>query len=303
MSIRPATRTPQERAHKATTDLALPKTLKSLILVVHPFPIIMVAVAGTTFYFLLADELRGLDLAMIFGSILFISASIGSMNDYCDVDLDRHTKSNKPIVRGDILPKTVLMFSCLTAIFGAILSTFFGWKVLLVALVVLASGMAYDLQAKRTIFSWVPYAISISALPIWAFLAADKFTPVVLLTLPLGTLISLAVNLANTLPDLSGDIQYGVKGLAHTLGLRRSINVICCSFGVVIGLLTLTPVALGSEPRRLFPGVILAAILLLVMIVDYAVIRSDASLKRGWCFSAVLAALLGGTWVASLTSG
>jgi 4-hydroxybenzoate polyprenyltransferase len=279
------------------------ETVRGVVSVVHVFAVILIAVATTSFYCLVTDEVQGSGWILMFGSTLLIAAAVGSMNDYCDIDLDRHAKPNKPLVRGDIRPRTALVVSCLTATVGTLLSAFFGWKTLAIALVVLGSGMVYDFWAKGTIWSWVPFAISIPALPLWAFVAADKFKPVVLVTFPLGALVALASNLANTLPDLDDDIRHGLRGLPHRLGLRRSIIVIWCSFGAALGLLALTPMVLDSKPRVLFPGLVLGSVLLLVMIVDYAISRSKESLKRGWYFSAILTALLGGTWVASLSSG
>ena len=68
-------------------------------------------------------------------------------------------------------------------------------------------------------------------------------------------------------------------------------------------LLALTPAVLGNNPRRLFAGLVLGSIILLVMVIDRATDRSDSSLRRGWYFSAILAIVLGGAWVASLSPG
>jgi geranylgeranylglycerol-phosphate geranylgeranyltransferase len=295
--------TSSKRLRAVLADRMPFQAVRGIVSVVHLFPGILTAVAGGVFYLLVIGEVRGFGSVLLFGSMFLISAAVGSMNDYLDLDLDRRAQPNKPLVRGDIPPETAVVVSFAASAGGALLSSCFGWQALAMSLVVLASGMAYNFWAKGTIWSWAPYAIAIPALPIWAFVAADKFRPVVLLTFPLGALTSLAVNLANTLPDLAGDARYGLKGLAHRLGLQRSIIVIWVSFGGVIGLLALTPIFIDSKPRALFPGLILGSVLLLVMIVDYAVSRSAASLRRGWYFSSILTALLGGTWIASLSSG
>jgi 4-hydroxybenzoate polyprenyltransferase len=117
------------------------------------------------------------------------------------------------------------------------LSLSFGWSTLAVALVVLGSGMAYNLWAKGTVYSWIPYSVAIPALPVWGFLAANRFTPIVLVSFALGALMSLALNLANTIPDLKGDTQYGLQGLTHRLGLERSLVVVWSSFTGTILLL------------------------------------------------------------------
>ena len=271
--------------------------------VIHPFPALINALAGTVFYLIAADFTQGGQLAALFLSILLIYASIGSMNDFCDIDLDTKTKSRKPIVRGDISPRATLVISCVAAIAGTLLSLSFSWSTLLVALSVLVSGMAYNFWAKGTLYSWVPYSVFIPALPVWAFVAADKFTPVVLFSFPLGGLMSLALNVANTIPDLQGDTRYGLQGLSHRLGLDNSLLVLWLSLAFTIILLALTPLFLGNNATFLLPGIALGGVLLVAMIVDRLLYRSEASLRRGWYLSAVIAAVLGGAWVASLPRG
>lgn len=279
------------------------RTLKGLVFVIHPFPASINALAGTLFYLIAVDVWEEVPVASVFLSIFLIHASIGSMNDFCDIDLDAKTKPRKPIVRGDIRLRVALVVSCVAAVAGALLSLSFSWSTLFVAIAVLTSGMAYNFWAKGTVYSWVPYSVFIPALPVWAFVAAHKFTPVVLLSFPLGALMSLALNVANTMPDLKGDTQYGLQGLAHRLGLEHSLRVLWSAFAGTIILLALTPGIVGNNAIYLLPGVVLGGVLLVVMILDRLLNRSDASLRRGWYLSAVIAAILGGAWVASLPTG
>lgn len=280
-----------------------PALLRGLFFVIHPFPALINAFAGAVFYLMVADPVRPLSVAAMFLSVLLIHASIGSMNDFCDVGLDTETKPEKPIVRGDISPRGALLVSGLAALAGGLLSLSFSWPTLCVALAVLGAGLAYDFWAKGTAWSWVPYGVFIPALPVWAFVAADAFTPVVLFSFPLGALMSLALNVANTIPDLEGDRQWGLQGMAHRLGLKRSLLVVWSCFGATIVLLALTPRVLGNDPAYLFPGILAGSALLGLMILDRLSSRSAASLRRGWYLSAAAAAILGAAWVASLASG
>ncbi len=276
------------------------RAARGALFVIHLFPAVMNAAAGIVFYLIAADVPAFFAGGAVALSIFLVSASVGSMNDFLDVDLDRRTKPEKPIARGDLKPRTAFAISVLSAVVGVLLSAVLGLPVMVVALLVLASGLAYDVWLKGTLWSWVPYGIGIPALPVWGFLAAGRFTPVLLLSFPLGVLISLALYLANTIPDLEGDTAFGIKGLAHRLGLRRSLIATWVCFGVTIVLLALTPTLFGNDARWLLPGLGLGAVLLLVMVGDYLVIRSKASLHRGWYLSAVLAGVLGVSWVISL---
>jgi geranylgeranylglycerol-phosphate geranylgeranyltransferase len=271
---------------------------RGLLHVIHPFPAFINAFAGAIFFAMAGGGTGG--LVVMFLSVLLIHASIGSMNDFCDVDLDAKTKPDKPIVRGNISARCVMLVSVLAAVVGALLSLSFSWATLGIALFVLAAGLAYDFWAKATVLSWVPYAMAIPALPAWAFVGAGVYKPIVLISFPLGALMSLALNVANTIPDLEGDTRYGLRGIAHLLGFRRSLLAVWACFGLTIILLALTPAILGNNPTYLMPGVALGAVLLATMILDRLVNRSGASLRRGWYLSAALAAILGAAWVASL---
>jgi 4-hydroxybenzoate polyprenyltransferase len=286
-----------------SNDLPGPlRVLRGLIFVIHPFPALINAVAGAAFYLMVADAIHVRCVAAMFFSVFLVHASIGSMNDYCDVVLDAQTKPDKPIVRGDLSRRGALFVSGVSAVLGALLSLSFNGPTLGVALAVLAAGMTYDFWAKGTAWSWVPYAIFIPALPVWAFVAAGAFTPSVLFSFPLGALMSLALNVANTLPDMEGDTRYGLRGLSHRLGLERSLLAVWSCFGATILLLGLSPRLLGNDSAYLWPGLIVGSVLLTVMILDRLVNRSTASLRRGWYLSAVTSAILGASWVASLTS-
>lgn len=276
------------------------RAARGALFVIHLFPAVMNATAGLVFYLIATDQASAFPAVAVALSIFLVSASVGSMNDFLDVDLDRRTKPEKPIARGDLTPRTAFAISVVSAVAGVVLSAVLGLPAVVVALLVLASGLAYDVWLKGTLWSWVPYGIGIPALPVWGFLAAGKFTPVLLLSFPLGVLISLALYLANTIPDLESDTAYGIKGLAHRLGLRRSLIATWVCFGVTIALLALTPALFGNDSRLLFPGLGLGAVLLVVMVSGYLVNASQASLRWGWYLSAVLAGVLGVSWVVSL---
>lgn len=276
------------------------RTARGALFVIHFFPAVMNGLAGLVF-FLIASHGAHVGPSLLVGlSMFLVSAAVGSLNDFLDVDLDRQTGRDKPIVRGDISSLGAFRISVAAAIAGVLLALSFGLPVVLVALLVLASGLAYDVWLKGTLWSWVPYGIGIPALPVWSFLAADAFTPVLLFSFPLGLLVSLALYLANTIPDIGGDTAYGIAGLGQRLGVDRALLVAWICFAVSIGFLALTPMLLGNDIGVLIPGLLVGVILLAAMIVDDVANRSPSSLRRGWYMSAVLGGVLGVSWVASL---
>ncbi|WP_421726490.1 UbiA family prenyltransferase [Bauldia sp.] len=276
------------------------RRLRGGLLVIHLFPAVMNSAAGLAFALIASDGAMVGRAVLVAASVFLVSASVGSMNDFLDVDLDRRTKPDKPIARGDISPSTAFAISVGAGLIGVLLSLILGLPVAAVALMVLASGLAYDIWLKGTVWSWVPYAIGIPALPVWGFLAVDRFTPVLLASFPLGALIALALYLANTIPDIRGDAAYGIKGLAQRLGVARSLGVTWGCLALSIGLLALTPAMFGNDPVTLVPGLLAGAVLLATMIADRLIVRSQASLRRGWYLAAILSGVLGIAWVISL---
>ena len=92
----------------------------------------------------------------------------------------------------------------------------------LVHLARVASGWAYNLGLKSTVWSWAPYAVAFGALPVFVSLVdnPDQLPPWWLVTA--GALLGVGAHLVNVLPDLADDAATGVRGLPHRLGARRS---------------------------------------------------------------------------------
>jgi 4-hydroxybenzoate polyprenyltransferase len=84
-------------------------------------------------------------------------------------------------------------------------------------LVAVVSAWLYNFWFKRTVLSWVPYAVSFGLLP--AFLAYGGLgggmhgaPPTVVMTV-LGSLLGIGIHFLNVLPDLVEDNETGVRHL------------------------------------------------------------------------------------------
>ena len=90
----------------------------------------------------------------------------------------------------------------------------------LVHLVTVAGGWAYNLGLKRTVLSFVPYAVSFGALPAFLALGLDGHPlprPWVVLA---GALLGVGAHFLNVVPDIREDLDAGVRGLPQRLGER-----------------------------------------------------------------------------------
>jgi len=230
-------------------------------------------------------------------SVIAIYGSVGSLNDYCDYSLDKMAKPAKPLVRGLVSRSYAMKQAWVLGPIGLLLSLALSWQTACFAAIVLIFGVWYDVWAKRSLFSWVPYAVGIPSLPMWGFAAAGRFERELLLVYPLGAMLSLGLNVSQTLPDREEDAAFGLKGLVHRLDQRSALWLAWGAFaGGIAGFALAAPV-IGNNWKILGPGLALGTLLLVVMMTDYAFFRS---LKRNWYGGAVLSIVVGLAWVASL---
>lgn len=162
--------------------------------------------------------------AVVTAAVLTGQLTIGWGNDLVDLPRDRRVgRMDKPLVSGEV--SAGLLVGCLAGAATAcvVLSFVAGWRSALVHLLLgVGSGQVYNLAAKRTAWSWLPYAVAFGMLPAVVTLAgASPHWPPGWM---LGTAATLGVaaHVLNVLPDLEDDAATGVRGLPHRLGAARS---------------------------------------------------------------------------------
>src|SRR5579859_62679 len=235
------------------------RRLYGLFRLAHPFPGLLNVVALAIFSGLAARGLPPLGaLARALLAMFCIQTAIGAFNDYMDRELDAATKKYKPIVRGLVTPAQALTLGSVAVLLAVILLISLGLLVLVIGVVWLAAGLAYDCWLKRTPFSGLAYAVALPLDPLWGWVAFGQVRPFLLWIFPLGFLLGLGLNLANTLPDLEGDVAHGerMRGLAHLLGRTRSL-ALCWGLFILVELAALTLTltgALAADQRVFLPA-------------------------------------------------
>ena len=107
------------------------------------------------------------------------------------------------------------------------------------------------------------------------------------------------IHMADTIPDLESDLQAGVQGAAHRLGLKRSLALCWGAFGLT-ALLTLALFAfLPYRIEWYLPGLILGLLLMSAGVLLYLSDRSR--LKVMALLLEVGALVLGVGWLAAIT--
>ncbi len=276
--------------------------LRGLLVVGHPLPTFLTAVAGTAFFLIGRNDIRiDIDAAAVFIAVYLILYSIGAMNDYVDEPLDRRgDRQEKPLVAGDLSRTSALLLWLMTGALGVAVAYHFNLRVAGLSTFLWLLGLSYNFWAKPTSLSWLPFMAFYPSLPVLGFVAAGRFTPSLLLAYPVGGLLSVGLNVANTLPDLDRDVAGGVNGFTHKLGTTRALIVLWLSLAATMILMASSTWLVDGHPGRLAPGLGIGVLLLGVMIGDWMVLRSHNSLKRTFYLSAGCAVIIACAWVASL---
>jgi 4-hydroxybenzoate polyprenyltransferase len=166
---------------------------------------------------------RGASLAGLAATVLIGQLSVGWSNDAFDADLDRRAlRLEKPAVEGAVSARGLwrgAIAALVLAVIGSVLVA--GWVGGAFHVLALASAWAYNLKLSRTVWSWVPYAVSFASIPPFLTFglsgsAPPLWQPVVF------AVIGVSAHLANAVPDADADRQAGVGGLAVKLGAQQS---------------------------------------------------------------------------------
>jgi 4-hydroxybenzoate polyprenyltransferase len=152
-------------------------------------------------------------------------AFTGWSNDYIDADLDKSLgRETKPVVR-DQLQKSDLVIPMIASLVVVFPTSFLAGGLIggLAHLVAVASAFVYNRYLCRTSFSWLPYAVSFGAFPLFiAQTTSRDFCPTTGLFV-ICALIGVVIHLLNALPDIEIDRKAGLGGVAVSLGKRNSL--------------------------------------------------------------------------------
>ena len=194
----------------------------ALLRACHPGP----TAAVTTVAVVLATgaELPVSRVLLVGVAVLCGQLAIGWTNDTVDAGRDRRAgRRDKPVAAGELSRRTTALAAATAFVASVALSAPLGWRaggchvVLLVG-----SGLVYDLGVKSTAWSWAPYFVAFGSLPAVVTLAqTPPELPEWWMALA-GALLGVGAHLVNVLPDLDDDAATGVRGLPHRMGARAS---------------------------------------------------------------------------------
>ncbi len=227
--------------------------VSGFFLLCHPGPVAFHVLAVILLALMAAwPRLAWLTFGLVVGAHAAMQLSIAVLNDYCDRRLDAISKKNKPIPRGLITAREAFIAGVLLSGCMVLILLFLNPLALLISLLYWSLGLSYNLGLKSTPFSGIVFALAIPLIPVYAFAGMGRISPLLFWLIPVVALLGVALNLANSLPDIEEDATQQANTLAVKLGVRRTF--LLCPLLIVTGALLIAGLTFsGLLPARIWP--------------------------------------------------
>ena len=248
----------------------------------------------------------GVVVAIVLGvSMTLLQFAIGTVNDVVDAPRDAGHKPGKPIPAGLVSLGAARAIAGVTAAGGLVLALVGGLWLVALAGVVLAVGLAYDLWAKGTTLSWLPFALGIPLLPVYGWYGATGTLPGLFLVLvPAAATAGTALAVSNALVDMERDEAAGARSIALTLGPSRA-GWLVVALNVVVTVLALSTAIVLAAPVGWVVAILLAALVPLggAVLGLVAAGRPGTSWRElAWEVQAIGTGLLAVAWLGALSA-
>jgi 4-hydroxybenzoate polyprenyltransferase len=290
--------TPRQASRRVTGGRSWTTALR----LVHPFPSLL---DGAVVGLIAVVAGASTSTALVLGaSMTLLQFSIGAVNDVVDAPTDMAgDKPGKPIAAGVVTPLAARLVAIACAAGGLVLSASGGPWLVALAVVVLGIGLSYDLWAKGTTLSWLPFAVGIPLLPVYGWFGAAGSLPGLFVVLvPAAANAGSALAIANATVDMDRDAAAGQRSIALALGAHRAAWLVLVLHSVVAVLAVATAAVLGS-PGGWVVAVLVATIAPMggAVLGIVAAHRHETTLKElAWEIEAIGTGLLAVAWLAAL---
>jgi len=238
-------------------------------------------------------------------SMTLIQFAIGAVNDIVDAPRDAGRKPGKPIPGGFVTIRAARVTAAACAGGGLALAFVGGPWLVALAAVCLGIGLAYDLWAKGTTLSWLPFALGIPLLPVFGWYGATGALPGLFLVLvPAAANAGTALAIANAIVDMERDEEAGAHSIALALGPVRAGWLVVALQAVVAVLALGTAIVLGA-PTGWVVAILLAAAIPLggAALGLVAAQRPGTSWRElAWEIQAIGTGLLAVAWLGALSA-
>jgi 4-hydroxybenzoate polyprenyltransferase len=238
-----------------------------------------------------------------------LQAAIGALNDLVDAPHDAGSKPGKPVPAGLVsreLARTVIAVAggvglALTAVASPAEPA--AGRVVMIGLALsgLGIGASYDLRAKGTAWSWLPFAVGLPLLPVFAWFGATGSLPTWFAVLvPMAGLAGAGLAVANARADLERDREAGVGSVAVRLGPGGSWLVGAGLLGGAAAMAVGWLIATGTTPPML--ALVASGLAVIGSGIWLGRAGDPARRERAWQLEAIGTAVVAVGWLASVAS-
>jgi len=186
------------------------------------------------------------NIFLTFFTALFLEASTFALNDYYDLEIDRINKrTDRPLVRGDISPKTALYLFYILFPLGLVCSFFVNMTCFIIALVTALISVLYDVKMKKIKLVGNFYIAYIMAIP-FIFGGAtvlgnntfsfEAINPAIYIVALIAFLAGAGREIMKDVMDFEGDLTKGVKSFPRYIGIRASNGIAAVFYLLAIAL-------------------------------------------------------------------
>lgn len=290
---------------QAPNKRRLAELLYGFFLLCHPGPVLFHVLAVTIFALLAAwPQVVWSTIVLVIAAHTAMQLSIAILNDYCDRQNDLLSKKRKPIPLGLVRPQEALIAGIALMVLMALLLLPLPPLALLISLLYLALGQGYNLGLKSTPLSGIVFALAIPLIPLYAFVGVGHMTPFAFWLVPVGALLGVALNLANSLPDIEDDTASHARTLAVVLGLKGAFRfsaLLLLLATLLVALLALTRLV-PAQLRILVPTLLLVCVVAGVLLLAFGPQKPRQTRKTYFYLVVLSCLLLAGGWLISALS-
>ena len=186
---------------------------------------------------------------LTFFTALLLEASTFALNDYYDLEIDKKNKrKDRPLVRGDLSPKSAIYLFFIFFPLGIICSFFVNLACFVIALITALLAVLYDMKMKKVKLIGNFYIAYVMAIPFvfgGAAVVANEslffeIDPSIFIIALIAFLTGSGREIMKDVMDFEGDKEKGVKSFPKYFGPRKS-NVVAALFYLIAIVLSFLP--------------------------------------------------------------
>jgi geranylgeranylglycerol-phosphate geranylgeranyltransferase len=173
-------------------------------------------------------------IILTFFTALFLESSTFALNDYLDFEIDKKNKRlDRPLVRGDVNPKTAIYIFYIFFPMGILCSYFVNIYCFIIAAVTGILSIFYDYHMKKIKLIGNFYIAYVMAIPFFFGGAAAierniiflNINPAIYIVGIIAFLTGFGREIMKDVQDFEGDIEKGVKSFPKYIGKRKSVLI------------------------------------------------------------------------------